>query len=88
MSQLHRITVDSNVCAGRPCIRGLRIRVKDISSTCWPAGPVTRRSSQIPRILWVRFGNTTTSELLGRFDAHWPAALEALSRGDGVIELS
>lgn len=30
MTQLHRITVDANVCAGRPCIRGLRIRVKDI----------------------------------------------------------
>ncbi len=30
MTQLHRITVDASVCAGRPCIRGLRIRVKDI----------------------------------------------------------
>lgn len=26
----NRITVDPNVCGGRPCIRGLRIRVKDI----------------------------------------------------------
>lgn len=25
-----RITVNSDVCGGRPCIRGLRIRVKDI----------------------------------------------------------
>ena len=30
MTQLHRITVDPNVCGGRPCIRGMRIRVKDI----------------------------------------------------------
>lgn len=30
MSQLHRITVDANVCGGRPTIRGLRIRVKDV----------------------------------------------------------
>jgi uncharacterized protein (DUF433 family) len=30
MSQLSRITVNPNQCAGRPCIRGLRIRVKDI----------------------------------------------------------
>ncbi|MEM8963846.1 MAG: DUF433 domain-containing protein [Acidobacteriota bacterium] len=30
MSQLHRITVDSNQCGGRPAIRGLRIRVTDI----------------------------------------------------------
>jgi uncharacterized protein (DUF433 family) len=30
MSELHRITVSPDQCAGRPCIRGLRIRVKDI----------------------------------------------------------
>lgn len=29
MSELHRITVDTAVCGGRPTIRGLRIRVKD-----------------------------------------------------------
>lgn len=30
MSELHRITVDPEKCGGRPCIRGLRVRVKDI----------------------------------------------------------
>ncbi|HEX9583325.1 MAG TPA: DUF433 domain-containing protein [Gammaproteobacteria bacterium] len=30
MDVLERITVDSEVCGGRPCIRGLRIRVKDV----------------------------------------------------------
>jgi uncharacterized protein (DUF433 family) len=25
-----RITVDPEICGGRPCIRGLRVRVKDI----------------------------------------------------------
>jgi len=30
MNQLHRITVDSAQCSGRPCIRGLRVRVKDV----------------------------------------------------------
>lgn len=30
MSQLHRITVDTSICGGRPTIRGLRIRVKDV----------------------------------------------------------
>lgn len=30
MSQLHRITARPDQCGGRPCIRGLRIRVKDI----------------------------------------------------------
>lgn len=30
MSEIGRITVDPQQCGGRPCIRGLRIRVKDI----------------------------------------------------------
>ena len=30
MSQLHRITFDPGQCGGRPCIRGMRIRVKDV----------------------------------------------------------
>jgi uncharacterized protein (DUF433 family) len=30
MSETHRITVDPGKCAGRPCLRGLRIRVKDV----------------------------------------------------------
>ena len=30
MSELHRITVDLEQMAGRPCLRGLRVRVTDI----------------------------------------------------------
>jgi len=30
MDLMERITVNPEVCGGRPCIRGLRIRVKDI----------------------------------------------------------
>jgi len=30
MSELKRITVDPDVCGGRPCVRGMRIRVVDI----------------------------------------------------------
>jgi len=30
MSELQRITIDPGQCGGRPCIRGLRIRVSDI----------------------------------------------------------
>ena len=30
MNQLHRITLNPEQCAGRPCIRGMRIRVKDV----------------------------------------------------------
>ena len=30
MSELARITVDADQCGGRPCLRGFRIRVKDV----------------------------------------------------------
>lgn len=30
MSELHRITTDPAVCGGRPCLRGTRVRVKDV----------------------------------------------------------
>lgn len=30
MNEAHRITVDLELMGGRPCIRGLRIRVKDV----------------------------------------------------------
>ena len=30
MSQLERITYSAEQCGGRPCIRGMRVRVKDI----------------------------------------------------------
>ncbi|NJO55129.1 MAG: DUF433 domain-containing protein [Rhodospirillales bacterium] len=30
MSETHRITVDPHRCGGRPCLRNLRIRVKDV----------------------------------------------------------
>lgn len=30
MSTIDRITISPNVCGGRPSIRGLRVRVKDV----------------------------------------------------------
>ena len=30
MGLLERITMDPDVCGGRPCIRGMRVRVSDI----------------------------------------------------------
>lgn len=35
-----RITIDPEVCGGRPCVRGLRVRVKDILDML--AGGATR----------------------------------------------
>jgi uncharacterized protein (DUF433 family) len=28
--ETHRITIDPSLCGGGPCLRGLRIRVKDV----------------------------------------------------------
>ena len=30
MNELERITINPDQCGGRPCIRGMRIRVKDV----------------------------------------------------------
>lgn len=30
MNAIDRITIDPAVCGGRPCIRGMRVRVKDV----------------------------------------------------------
>ena len=30
MNELERITINPNQCGGRPCIRGMRIRVTDV----------------------------------------------------------
>ena len=40
MNDLERITSDPKLCGGRPCIRGYRIRVKDILDML--AGGATR----------------------------------------------
>jgi uncharacterized protein (DUF433 family) len=30
MSEMARVTLDPNQCGGRPCLRGMRVRVKDV----------------------------------------------------------
>jgi predicted nuclease of predicted toxin-antitoxin system len=40
-----------------------------------------------PRVVWVRFGNTTRPEVISRFERHLPGILEALERGDGLVEI-
>ncbi len=30
MSELRRVTIDPALCGGRPCLRSLRIRVRDV----------------------------------------------------------
>ena len=45
MSELNRITVDPGQCGGRPCLRGLRIRVKDVLDLLRPARAATKFSA-------------------------------------------
>ena len=43
MSEIQRITVNPGQCGGRPCIRSLRIRVKDVLDLL--AAGTTRRGN-------------------------------------------
>ena len=40
-----------------------------------------------PRVVWVRFGNTTRPEVLARFEHHLPAILDALEGGEDLVEI-
>jgi predicted nuclease of predicted toxin-antitoxin system len=40
-----------------------------------------------PAIVWVRFGNTTRREIISRFQDHLSGILEALARGEGLVEI-
>jgi uncharacterized protein (DUF433 family) len=40
MSEIGRITVNPDLCGGRPCVRSLRVRVKDVLELL--AGGATR----------------------------------------------
>ncbi|MCL4508904.1 MAG: DUF5615 family PIN-like protein [Chloroflexi bacterium] len=40
-----------------------------------------------PQIVWVRRGNSSRRELLRWFEPLLPAVLEALERGDTIVEL-
>ncbi len=40
-----------------------------------------------PPVVWIRFGNTTRSELLRRFAHHFSGVTEALERGEPLVEI-
>ena len=41
-----------------------------------------------PPVIWIRFGNTRKADLLRRVSDMWPRVVEALSRGESLIELA
>lgn len=40
------------------------------------------------QVVWVRWGNVRSKELLRRWEAVWPAVLAALNRGEPLVELA
>ena len=40
-----------------------------------------------PPVVWVRYGNVRRVELLRRFAAVWPGIVDALERGEALVEL-
>ncbi len=56
MSQMQRITFNSEQCGGRPYIRGMRIRVRDVLE-------MLASGATAPVIVWLRAGNTTNRAL-------------------------
>ena len=41
-----------------------------------------------PPIVWVRYGNVRRVELLRSFAAAWPGIVEAINRGESLVELA
>lgn len=41
-----------------------------------------------PPVVWVRLGNVRRRELLRRMETLWPQVMEALERGERLIELA
>ncbi|MDI3471479.1 MAG: hypothetical protein OJF62_003542 [Pseudolabrys sp.] len=41
-----------------------------------------------PQVIWVRVGNTTTRILIERFNAAFVAVVDALKRGETVVQIS
>ena len=41
-----------------------------------------------PPVIWIRVGNTRKAELLSRVASMWPRVVEALSRGESLVELA
>lgn len=41
-----------------------------------------------PAVVWIRYGNVRNAELLRRISAVWPTVIEAIGRGERLVELA
>ena len=47
----------------------------------------TQMGTAGPAVVWVRYGNVRRVELIRRFAAAWPGIVDALGRGETLVEL-
>jgi predicted nuclease of predicted toxin-antitoxin system len=41
-----------------------------------------------PAVVWIRIGNATTQLLMRRFGVAWPQIIQALERGETIVEVN
>jgi hypothetical protein len=71
---LARITINPKQCSGRPCIRGMRIRVSDVLD--------------LSQIILLTGGNTSNDRLKEILTFKLSEALNLLSAGEPLVEIS
>jgi uncharacterized protein (DUF433 family) len=78
---LQALTVDPNVCGGRPCIRGLRIRVADVLNLL--AGGAAREQ------ILADYPYLEAEDIVAalQFAGHLPGIVSAVQQGEGLIEI-
>ena len=98
MNYLERITFNPEQCGGRPCIRGMRIRVKDVLDLLatgvsqneifedYPDLEADDSQAQ-PVMVWLRVGNSSNPALLRRVLPLWPIIMRRIETGDRSIEV-
>ena len=78
LSRLSRITIDDAQCGGRPCIRGMRIRVTDILDLLSAGASFEAVLDDYPYIEWEDI--LAAIEYAARQTDHAVLCLQAVSR--------
>ncbi len=67
-SELHRITMNPEVCGGRPCLRNTRVRVKDVLDLLASGASVEEILEDLPYL--ERADVTATLEFAAQYVDH------------------
>jgi uncharacterized protein (DUF433 family) len=82
MKLLDRVTVEPGKCGGRPCIRGLRIRVTDVLGMLAEGVPHEEILRDFPYL-----EPDDIKAALAWLEPLWPDAVKRLEQGEKFIEL-